>query len=480
MKLPFIRRVMPRNRFLLKVSVLAGGTVGAQAILVIAAPILTRLYAPQDFGLLAVFVSLLSLVTVVASLRYEQAIPLPEDDKDAAALLLLSLFTTVAVASTVAVFFYIWRHPLAGLLNTPQLAGYLILVPLGAMLAAIYNVLKHWAIRMKAFGPIAKTKLSQSIVMAGIQLAGAPLGPSALVVGQIAGQGSGSLSLFIRVLRDRLPLLAGIRVSDVLAVARRYKQCPVFSTWGALFNTAGAQLPSVMFAVFFSPAAAGMYALANRVLSMPMQLLGQSIGQVFFSDAAQAHREGRLGALVAGIHGRLAHIGMPPMIVLLIAGPDVFAYAFGNEWRASGVFAQWLAPWLYLVFVTAPLTSIILVLDQQATGMVFQAVLLAVRSMAIAAGAWFGDLTVAVALFAVGSAVCWLINLAWVMRVSGNTAGEIWRSSSGALVWGAVLSLPVFLTTVGANDPAYWLFSLAAALLLIAARYAFLLKNAWI
>ncbi|MFK7091640.1 oligosaccharide flippase family protein, partial [Chromobacterium violaceum] len=165
---------------------------------------------------------------------------------------------------------------------------------------------------MKAFGPIAKTKLSQSIVMAGIQLAGAPLGPSALVVGQIAGQGSGSLSLFIRVLRDRLPLLAGIRVSDVLAVARRYKQCPVFSTWGALFNTACAQLPSVMFAVFFSPAAAGMYALENRVLSMPMQLLGQSIGQVFFSDAAQAHREGRLGALVAGIHGRLAHIGMPP------------------------------------------------------------------------------------------------------------------------------------------------------------------------
>lgn len=475
-----IGRVQPRNSFVRSVFVLVGGTVGGQAILVLSAPFLTRLYSPQDFGLLAVFGSLLALVTVVASLRYEQAILLPESDEEAAALFVLSLLTMFLVIGVVAIPILLFRHEIAQMLNTPRIADALYLVVLGAIFAGTYAILKAWALRMKAFVPIAKTKFNQSIIATGIQLGGASFGPIALLLGQIAGQGSGSLALYMRVLRSRRDAIRNVGMADIVRAARRYKAFPLFSTWGALFNTAGSQLPSIMLAALFSPAAAGIYILANRVLSMPMQLLGQSIAQVFYSGAVQANREGLLAPMVANIHKRLAHIGMPPLLVLILAGPEIFGHVFGDAWTEAGVFARWMAPWLYLVFITSPLASVGLVLERLAAGMAFQATLLTVRLAAIITGAWYGDLRTAVALFGCGSAVCWLGNLIWVFKITGNTWHEIWRSTLMAFMWSAALVSPVLAGMVWGTGQSPWFVPLAAAILLITTRYVFLMKNAWL
>jgi O-antigen/teichoic acid export membrane protein len=473
------RRALPTNVFARRVFVLAGGNIVAQLITVAAAPLLTRMYSAQDFGLMAVFVTLLSLVTVIGALRYEQAIPMPEDDKEAASLLVLSLFVLCGVAGLAAVPLMLWREQIAGLLKTPALVDYMYLVPAGALLAGVYGILNRWALRRKAFTPLASTRMNQAFLTAAIQLAGAKLGALALLVGQVAGQSCGSVSLSVRVLRKDWPTIRSVRAADVLAVARSYRKYPMYSTWTAMFNTAGSQLPSVMFAAFFGPAAAGVYLLANRVLSAPMQLIGQAIGNVFLADASAAMREGRLGVLVADVHARLAHIGMPPMLVLLMTGPEVFALVFGDGWRQAGVFAQWLAPWLYLVFITSPMTSIFLVLERQASAMAFQAVLLSVRAAAIAAGAWMDSLMAAVALFALGSAACWLANLTWMLRCTGNSWGRIIRPALSALAWAVALASPLILGTALHIDKMLWLFSLAAAFLLVISRYAYLMKGAW-
>src|SRR5690606_5828480 len=131
--------------------------------------------------------------------------------------------------------------------------------------------------------------------------------------------------------------------------AQRYQRFPLYSTWEGLANTAGLQLTPLFIAAIFGAAPAGIYSLASRVLSMPMSLIGTAVGQVFFANAAEAYRKGQLGMLVGQLHTRLAHIGMPPALVLLIAGPELFAFAFGPEWQLAGEFAQWMAPWLYLV-----------------------------------------------------------------------------------------------------------------------------------
>jgi O-antigen/teichoic acid export membrane protein len=483
--------------FLRSVSVLVSGTVASQVMLLLAAPFLTRLYSPQDFGLLAVFLAFLMFMSTVVSLRYEQAIPLPDDAREGAALLVLSMATVVLVAILLALPSMLYAKDIAARLNVPRFAEYMFLVPVGALLIGVYNVLSQWAIRTRQFGPLARTRVSQSLSAIAIQLCGAPLGPIALLLGQVAGHGAGSLSLYLQGINRQWPLLRSVSLRDLLQAAKRYRRFPLYASWGAMFNTIGSQLPPIMFAALFSPALAGTYALANRVLSMPMQVIGKAIANVFLAGAAEAGREGRLGILVARVHDKLSHIGMVPMLMLLIAGPEIFAFAFGNQWREAGVFAQWLAPWLYLVFVTSPMSAVLDVLDRQAAAMAFQALLLVVRLVSVLSGAWLADARLAIALFGVGSALCWLVQLGWIVHAADARWRAMTTATLRALIWGMTIVSPLIVTLCW--DIAYvghlgdfghlghiaqtgrdvWLIALALAGLFAAGRFTFLLKNAW-
>src|SRR3954453_22581149 len=83
--------------FLGSVGVLLGGTGIAGAISALMLPVLTRLYTPQDFSLLAVLTSAIAIVSVAACLRFDMAIPLPEQDAEAANVLGLAILSLAGV-----------------------------------------------------------------------------------------------------------------------------------------------------------------------------------------------------------------------------------------------------------------------------------------------------------------------------------------------------------------------------------------------
>src|SRR5580765_5437984 len=120
-----------RTGFVRSVGVLVGGTAFAQVFAILVLPLVTRLYTPADFSVLAVYSSVLAVVSVVACLRLEIAIPIPEQDNDAANLLALALCscTIVTVLSGLA----IWWLPaqIADLLGQPKLRPFLWLLPMG-------------------------------------------------------------------------------------------------------------------------------------------------------------------------------------------------------------------------------------------------------------------------------------------------------------------------------------------------------------
>jgi len=315
-----LRRLLPKNAFARGVTILVGGTASAQILLVLAAPILTRLYTPEDFGLLAVYASLLALIGVVSSLRYELAIPLPEDEVEAANVAVLCLILVGLSTLLTGVLVWVLGSTVAEALGVPALANYLWLLPVGVLLSGAYSVFNYWAVRTKRFTAIAGTKLRQALATLVIQLAAFKLGGIALLFGQVAGQGVGTTRLGRSALTS-----AGFRQVSwrgIMKAAGRYRRFPIFSTWAGFANTAGTQLPPLMFAALFSPAAAGLYILAHRVLTLPMSLVGQAIGQVFFANAAEAHRTGKLGTLVEQLYAKLAHIGLPPALILIFSVHD--------------------------------------------------------------------------------------------------------------------------------------------------------------
>lgn len=463
-----ILNVLPKNAFARGVSVLVGGTAGAQIILVLAAPLLTRIYSPEDYGLLAVFAGLLAVISLLSTLRYEVAIPLPEDNNEAANLVALSLMLVGVVSLLTAGLVFFLGQPVAELLGVPKLADYLWLLPIGLLISGAYNVFTHWSVRTKRFATIAGTKLNQALATLTIQIAAFKLGSLALVLGQVVGQGIGTFSL-------ARPAVRQCSWRQIWLVALRYQRFPKYSTPAGLSRVAGVELPPLVLAAVFSPAAAGLYALTHRVLNLPASLIGGAVSQVFFSNAADAYREGSLGQLVRQVHAKMARVGLPPMLLLILLGPDLFGFVFGENWRQAGEFARWMAPWLYLVFVSSPLTTITAVMERQKEGLLFHLVLLGLRIIAICTGVWIGDLTSTVILLAVVNALWRLVFLLWLSRISGTTVNSIVLDTATAAGLALLCVAPVFLVLGFAIS--LWPYALVFSMILIIGLYWQLMKD---
>jgi O-antigen/teichoic acid export membrane protein len=474
-----IKRALPKNSFVRSVLVLGGGTAGSQAILILSAPLLTRLYSTEAFGVLAVFMAFLSTISVVSSLRYELAIPIAEDEEEAVHVVVLAFLVALTISALTLLIVALFRNPIASAVNVPALANYLWLLPVSLLLLSTYQIFNYWAIRVKAFRAIARTKLTQAVSSMAIQIGGAAFGSLALIVGNVAGQGVGMTSLGALAIKSRWHMFRHTEVKDICWTAKRHSKFPFFATWGGLLNVVGAQLPPILFAVFFSPAIAGLYALANRVLSLPMTLVGKAIGNVFLSKASSARRDGNIEVLVSQVHENLAKIAMPPTLLLAILGPDLFAWFFGPEWREAGVFARLMAPMLYFQFIFSPISTLSHVMNKQEQNMIFQGIMLIGRCSSLFIGEWFNSIRLAVILFSFSSAISYLFFLIWLMQISGNYWPELIKVSGRILGKNLILICPILIAKLLNTNTIIIILSFALTTLLIVTQYCLYLKQTW-
>ena len=364
-----LRARFPRGSFARNVGVLAGGAALGQGITLLAAPLLSRLYSPDDFGLLAVYASLLGILSVAANLRYELAIPLPEGDEEAAQVLGLSLAVTVVVSLLAALVVWALGERLLGLIGSPALRPYLWLLPLGVLALGVYQALSYWAMRKRAYARIARTRLAQGASGVVVQLALGLLrfGPVGLIVGQVVGQAAGSGSLASLALRDDRAALRRVGTAGMLAAARRFDRFPKYSTAGALLNSSSLQLPSVLLTAFFGTAVAGWYFFAQRLLRSPLNMVANSVSQVYYGEAPRLAREDprALLALFQRTARRLLVLGAAPLALVAAVGPWAFATLFGERWFDAGVYVRLLAPYLLLQFAFGPVSQTFSILEAQ-------------------------------------------------------------------------------------------------------------------
>ncbi len=360
---------LARGSFARNVVVLAGGTALGQAITVLASPILTRLYAPEDFGVLAVYSSLLSILAVVASWRYELAIPLPEKDEDAANLVALSLSIVVLMSSLVGLGVWLFGGQIVLWANAPALQPYLWLLPVGVLLVGSSQVLNYWAVRRQLFGLIARTKLHQGLGATLTQIAGGFLkdGPMGLIVGQIVGQCAGLTTLAQLMWRTDRAKLRTIRRAELRRIAKRYKKFPQLSAFSGVINSVGLQIPTILLASLYGVQVAGWFAFTQRVLGIPMNLVGQAVSQVYMGTGSRLiHQDVRaLRSLFLKMAFRLLLIGSFPLGIMAIGGSWLFVKIFGDAWGNAGSYAQILSLALLAQFMIVPLSQTLNMLECQ-------------------------------------------------------------------------------------------------------------------
>ncbi|MBM7662862.1 O-antigen/teichoic acid export membrane protein [Bacillus mesophilus] len=355
--------------FLNKVILLAGGTAVAQGLQVILSPVLTRLYTPNDFGVLMIFISIVGICSKVVDLRYPLAIPLPDEEDQALNLLALSLILSITITAIMFSSFLVIGDEVLSLLDIEELQQYYWLIGLSILGIGLYQSLNHWAIRKRDYLLVTVTKLNQSIVQLVVQLLFGflKLGNFGLLLGDSLGRMGGSGLLATLVWKKHRRNFHHITVSKMIEVAKLYRRFPLYSSWSSLLNGAALQITPLLIAMNYGTGVAGLWALSDRVVGAPMGLVGTAVAQVFLGEGAKYAREDPLKFqnLFNRTAKQLFMWGVIPTILLLFLSPWLFQFIFGAEWKDAGVYVQFLALMYLAQFTMSPLSSTLDILQRQ-------------------------------------------------------------------------------------------------------------------
>ena len=364
-----VRSRLPHGDFGRGVVTLVAGTGLAQIIVIASSPIFTRLYSPADYGAYAVALSILSILISVTCLRYEFAIPLPEDDVVAAHVLALSLLIAAGMSLASGIVLWLVGPWLFAMVGATVLSPYALLLSLGQFGGGVVSAFTNWAIRTKTFSQIAATRLTQSGTLVSVQIALgiAGFGAIGLLIGDVAGRISGSSRLARAAWRSNASSFRQVSRMGVLAAAQRYRRFPIFSSGSALLANVGVQMPVLFMVAFYGTTVGGQFALAQRVGAIPITLVAAAVGQVFIADAARlAHDEPKAVRTLFGRTTRnLARLAIGPAGLVAILAPILAGPVLGANWAETGVFVAILVPSFYLEFVMAATGDLLYVLERQ-------------------------------------------------------------------------------------------------------------------
>lgn len=378
-------KLLPSGSFLRNVTILVGGTAFAQGLMVLGLPILTRLYTPDAFSLLAVYTAIIALVTVISSLRYNLAIPLPKKDVDGLALLAVSLIAAFFVTLLCAVPVIFKPDWVAAQLGRPDLQPYLWMIPFGIFIASAYNALQYWASRKKLFALITRTRMTRAIGGIGTQIGfGAVYGtPFGLIFGHMIYGGLGMIELLRSLLKNDRHLFKSFSLKRITTQARIHRRFPIYSVPASLLDTASNELPIILIASIVVGPEAGFIFLARRVVGLPMSLIGSSVSQVYLSEAPQKLRDGTLSAFTLRTMWALLKTGAPALILLGLISPIVFPLIFGQEWARSGWLVAWMTPWFILQFAVSPVSRAIEIKNKFALSLALNLIGFTLRTMTV-------------------------------------------------------------------------------------------------
>ncbi len=358
------KRQIKANRFLDALSVLMAGTALSHVLVAVSTPVLTRMYTPAEIGVLSVFISMLLTVSVIASLLYESAISLPKKESDAYHLFLLAAFNVFLISVIVLVITLV--VPFASLLDVPELQGYMWLLSCSLLGIGIFQVMNAWAIRKEAYPVISKAKIMMNggTISSQIFFGFFQMGLAGLLIGEVFGRLAGSLG-YLKWLSFKRADKVKVSIDDMKKVAKRYKSFPLVSGWSSLLNSISSQLPTFFLAAHFDPLTAGLFFLAQRILTLPEGLIGYSALQVYLSQSAQMVRYTK-EAFKKFCLDTIKKLLLMSLVVIggiAIFVPYMITFIFGEQWEGAGPFIRILSILYVLKIIINPLTANFYVLE---------------------------------------------------------------------------------------------------------------------
>jgi len=362
-----LNKLKLKSEFSRNVLTLMTGTTIAQAIPIVISPILTRIYTPEDFGVFALYMSLVAFISIIITARYEMAIVLPKNDEDAINILALSFLIMIVIIILTTFIIIFFKDNILNLFNAQSVGNLLYLVPISLFLAGLNQIFNYWSNRKEYFKNISSAQIFQSI---GIGITQPTFGYFAIYGGLIFGNMIGrAISSFVYVdkfLKNDKDLIFKIDKNIMIKNMKKHKDFPLVNSLHAFSDIIRTSGSIMLISSFFGSSILGFYTLSLRVLQVPVSIIGSALGQVLYQKFTAIHNNNEpLYPYVKKVIIGLFIVSLPLFTILYFIAPQLFAFLFGEKWRVAGEYSQILVPYLFMNFLVSPISSIPVILEKQ-------------------------------------------------------------------------------------------------------------------
>lgn len=399
-----------KSEYAKNIFTLMSGTAIAQVLPILTTPILTRYYGPIEFGMLGMFIGIVSLLVVISTFKYDVAIIQPKDDSIAEQLFNLSFCLSSLFSVLILILINFNIEYLKTLNDHENFKYFLYLIPFTVFILSANSSLTFIINRRKNYKQMSMNKVIQGT---GITLVSLTFGLLDFTsFGLLIGFLTGHTTVFFNLMYKYWNTIAKIDFTSFYSIAYKYKSYPMFALPSGLSNTAATQMPVILLAKVFNSSISGYYYLVERVLSAPITFLGSSVSSVFRQKAQEdKHVLGNYNKIFKKTFINLVFIGLPIFIIIGIFGQQIFMLVFGDEWVSTGLYAQILAPLFLLKFCISPLMSSLYISNKLNVDVIGQIVYAVLIISSIYIGYVFDDIILSISLISFFGSIFYLFFL---------------------------------------------------------------------
>ena len=368
---------LSKKTFIRNVLVVASGTAITQIISMAFTPIISRLYGPEAFGLFGSFLAITAVLTPVAALSYPVAIVLQKSDSDVRIIVRLSLYIALTFAGLSAIIFFLFGNWLSDILQLQEIRPFFWLIPLFLIFSAWLQINQQLLIRKQYFKLKAKLSVFQTIITHGAKSVVGLLNPVGAVLIILSTLGHAIHALLINIGLQRKSETMNrsteqISFDEIKSIARKHYDFPLYRAPQLFITAISGSIPVLILTAFFGPASAGLYVMCKTILYKPTQLIGNSVGDVFYPTATKAANEkNQITTLIIKATMGLIVIGLPILAIIVFSGPSLFKLVLGHEWEEAGNYAQWISLWTFMVLIDKPTIRTLPIISAQGFYLLF-------------------------------------------------------------------------------------------------------------
>jgi len=351
-----------RTEFVSNFKGFASWLILAQLITAAFIPALTRVYSPEKYATLALFMALVATVAPIVCGRYEQVIPISttETEKHSAIKLCFFInwcFFLLAICSAFLAFTISDYIGWAGDINWT-----LGLAPFGLGLLGVLGILRNAGLSQGAYKLIGFGALAQALIAGVVSLALGLMnfGESGLLFGFVSGLLASVMVLFGHGKISTSVVFPKLRPAD-FKTAKKFAHFPLVNSFTSLLDCATLSMPVFFLASSYAGEVLGYYSLVLRAFNTPMNVVSQSVGQIALKRVADLVNGG--GSPLPFFKKSVALLSFSGLIAAIIfvgVSKNGFGLIFGSKWSGAGVYAVILAPSLLIRFVVGTLSSLII------------------------------------------------------------------------------------------------------------------------